>query len=221
MVRSKANKKQELRHKNEAPQKNTSNEPPKGLFKNISRLTELTPKRNSPHKGQFTRKPDHSNATIHRHESKIGGPKIRPKKGSPKMGIQLQQFTGINSKEEVRKEEAPPRAGFFVSFLAGRSVGVLYIYIYIPPTPNTHFFLGYHVDPPTKKGGMYRGKPGYSKNTLKKAGIWSKGYALRLRPVSAGFEHFGLQKARGADLLSADLAVAGETKRNLKPQNSN
>ena len=29
---------------------------------------------------------------------------------------------------------------------------------------------------PTKKGGIYLEKPGFLKNTLDKAGIWSRGY---------------------------------------------
>ena len=48
-------------------------------------------------------------------------------------------------------------------FLKGPYRETPYIYIYI-------------CIPSTKKGGIYHGKPGFPKNTLKKSGIWSRGF---------------------------------------------
>ena len=42
------------------------------------------------------------------------------------------------------------------------------------PTPYSKY-PSVSCRPSTKKGGIYLGKPAFPKNTLKKAGIWSRG----------------------------------------------
>ena len=46
------------------------------------------------------------------------------------------------------------------------------IYIHTPYYTQYPLFLGYHVDPLLN----FLEKPGFPKNTLKKVGVWSKGY---------------------------------------------
>lgn len=47
----------------------------------------------------------------------------------------------------------------------------------IPPTPDTHPFWGYHVNPPLKKRAISHGRPGLPPNKFPKktAGTWSRG----------------------------------------------
>ena len=55
--------------------------------------------------------------------------------------------------------------------------------------PSTPLFSGYHVDPLLKRFGIYHGKPVvFPKNTLKKAGILSRGYVQALRSPSIGLD---------------------------------
>ena len=55
-------------------------------------------------------------------------------------------------------------------------------------TPYSKYPVFFRVScrPSTRKGGVYHGKPGFPKNTLKQAGILSRGYALFFVRMSQG-----------------------------------
>ena len=75
--------------------------------------------------------------------------------------------------------------------------------------------------PSTKKGGIYHGKPGFQKNTLEKAGIWSKGYGCNMgvsdqadEPCSHCLVEHEFDLLNHADLPEMDVAqnyIAGVT----------
>ena len=69
------------------------------------------------------------------------------------------------SKQQQKQEQQHPQdtpAGRRICFLLLVSYGKCSL-LNIPLTPNTHFFLGYHVDPLLKKGSIYLEKPGFQK----------------------------------------------------------